>query len=158
MFTYIQDASPLQKRGRGQGLVEYALIIVLVSVVVIAVLTLLGPTIGQVYSNVTNALGVGLDPEAPRINCSVPSNSPGAVNLEALVSDPQGDPITVVFKLDNTTTLQTEYHFHYCLNGTDSPCGTYTLPGWVSAGNHTITATASDGHGHTSQCTISVSK
>jgi pilus assembly protein Flp/PilA len=36
----------------GQGLVEYALILVLVAVVVIAVLTLLGPEIGDVFSRV----------------------------------------------------------------------------------------------------------
>jgi len=35
----------------GQGLVEYALILVLVSVVVIVVLALLGPAIGNVFSN-----------------------------------------------------------------------------------------------------------
>ncbi len=36
----------------GQGLVEYALILVLVAVVVIVILTVLGPTIGQVFSNI----------------------------------------------------------------------------------------------------------
>lgn len=34
----------------GQGLVEYALILVLVAIVVIGVLTLLGPQIGNVFS------------------------------------------------------------------------------------------------------------
>jgi pilus assembly protein Flp/PilA len=36
----------------GQGLVEYALILVLIAIVVIAVLTLLGPQIGQVFSDI----------------------------------------------------------------------------------------------------------
>ncbi len=40
----------------GQGLVEYALILVLVAVVVIAVLTLLGPTIGNVFSDIMRKL------------------------------------------------------------------------------------------------------
>jgi hypothetical protein len=35
-----------------QGLVEYALILVLVSVVVIGILTLLGPQIGNVFSRI----------------------------------------------------------------------------------------------------------
>ncbi len=43
-------------RERGQGLVEYALILVLVAVVVIAVLTLLGPQIANTFSMVTNGL------------------------------------------------------------------------------------------------------
>jgi len=41
---------------KGQGLVEYALILVLVAVVVIAVLTLLGPIIGNVFSKVNDNL------------------------------------------------------------------------------------------------------
>ncbi len=39
---------------KGQGLVEYALIMVLVSVVVIAALSLLGPQVGNVYSDIIN--------------------------------------------------------------------------------------------------------
>ena len=40
----------------GQGLVEYALILVLVAIVVIAILLLLGPTIGNVFSNIVGTL------------------------------------------------------------------------------------------------------
>ncbi len=43
-------------RGRGQGLVEYALIIVLVGIVVIAALFLLGPMVGNAFSTVNNSL------------------------------------------------------------------------------------------------------
>lgn len=39
---------------RGQGLVEYALILVLVAVVVIVILALLGPAIGNVFSNIVS--------------------------------------------------------------------------------------------------------
>ena len=39
-------------REKGQGLVEYALILVLVAVVVIAILAILGPTIGNVFSSI----------------------------------------------------------------------------------------------------------
>ena len=39
---------------KGQGLVEYALILVLVAVVVIVILALLGPAIGNVFSNIVN--------------------------------------------------------------------------------------------------------
>ena len=41
---------------KGQGLVEYALILVLVAVVVIAVLTLLGPIVGNVFSKINSAM------------------------------------------------------------------------------------------------------
>jgi len=43
-------------REEGQGLVEYALILVLVAVVVIAILMLLGPAIGDVFSQIMSAL------------------------------------------------------------------------------------------------------
>lgn len=39
-------------REKGQGLVEYALILVLVAIVVIVILALLGPAIGNVFSNI----------------------------------------------------------------------------------------------------------
>ena len=42
----------LLPREEGQGLVEYALILVLVAVVVIAIMLLLGPVIGNVFSNI----------------------------------------------------------------------------------------------------------
>jgi pilus assembly protein Flp/PilA len=41
---------------KGQGLVEYALILVLVAIVVIAVLMLLGPIIGNVFSTINSSL------------------------------------------------------------------------------------------------------
>lgn len=45
-----------QPREKGQGLVEYALILVLVAVVVIVILALLGPAIGEIFSNIITAL------------------------------------------------------------------------------------------------------
>ena len=45
---------------KGQGLVEYALILVLVAIVVIAALLILGPIIGGVFSTINSSLvGVG---------------------------------------------------------------------------------------------------
>jgi pilus assembly protein Flp/PilA len=45
--------SPKEK---GQGMVEYALIIVLIAIVVIVVLTLLGTQISRVFSQISSAL------------------------------------------------------------------------------------------------------
>jgi pilus assembly protein Flp/PilA len=41
---------------KGQGLVEYAFILVLVAIVVIAVLMVLGPTIGNTFSSINTSL------------------------------------------------------------------------------------------------------
>ena len=40
----------------GQGLVEYALILVLIAIVVIGILTLLGGKVSQVFSNINSGL------------------------------------------------------------------------------------------------------
>ena len=45
-----------RKQKKGQGLVEYALILVLVSVVVLAALLLLGPKTGDIFSKVNGIL------------------------------------------------------------------------------------------------------
>jgi pilus assembly protein Flp/PilA len=43
-----------QPAEQGQGLVEYALILVMVAMVVIIILALLGPAIGNTFSNVVS--------------------------------------------------------------------------------------------------------
>jgi pilus assembly protein Flp/PilA len=43
-------------REEGHGLVEYALILVLVAIAVIAILTLLGGQVSTVFSSITDAL------------------------------------------------------------------------------------------------------
>jgi pilus assembly protein Flp/PilA len=47
----------LDRRQSGQGMVEYALILVLVSIVVIVILLTMGNQILNVFSNVVAALG-----------------------------------------------------------------------------------------------------
>lgn len=46
-------------RERGQALVEYALILVLIAILVIIVLSILGPAVGDVFSNVVRVLDEG---------------------------------------------------------------------------------------------------
>ena len=45
-----------QKTGKGQGLVEYALIIVLISIVAITIMTTLGTSITSVFSKANSSL------------------------------------------------------------------------------------------------------
>ena len=44
------------KREKGQTLIEYALLVVLIAIVVIVALTALGPQIRQVFSNISTSL------------------------------------------------------------------------------------------------------
>jgi pilus assembly protein Flp/PilA len=41
---------------RGQGLVEYAIILALVAIVVVAVMNLLGPKLGNTYSLISSSI------------------------------------------------------------------------------------------------------
>ena len=44
------------RREKGQGLLEYALIISFVAVIVIVILALLGPAVGNMFSNVVSVI------------------------------------------------------------------------------------------------------
>jgi pilus assembly protein Flp/PilA len=49
----------LARKEKGQGLVEYALLLVLIAIVVISILALLGPAVGNVFSNILIAIQGG---------------------------------------------------------------------------------------------------
>lgn len=60
LLNWLQQVAPLFRRGDddiGQGLVEYALILIMVAVVVVAVAATLGPGLGNIYSNIVEILG-----------------------------------------------------------------------------------------------------
>ena len=46
----------LRTREEGQGMVEYALILVLIAIVVIVIISTVGKTLNNVYSNVSKGL------------------------------------------------------------------------------------------------------
>jgi len=53
-LVFWQPISP--EAEEGQGLVEYALVLLLVAIVVISILVLLGPQIGSMYSAVSKGI------------------------------------------------------------------------------------------------------
>ncbi len=55
--TLVSQTGPASERQLGQGMVEYALILVLVSIVVIVILLTMGGQIQNVFSNVVVGLG-----------------------------------------------------------------------------------------------------
>jgi pilus assembly protein Flp/PilA len=56
MFRWKGHQAKWLKNQSGQGLAEYGLIIILVGVAVIAILAVLGPEVGNLYSSVIDAL------------------------------------------------------------------------------------------------------
>jgi len=66
---------------KGQGLVEYAIILALVAIVVITVMRILGPKIGNTFSTINNSLDVG-GVSAPKVWVSG-ANEGGSFTLPA---------------------------------------------------------------------------
>ncbi len=56
MKKLIKKAAGLIKNEKGQGLVEYALILALVALLVIVALKFLGNTVANTYNNIGNAM------------------------------------------------------------------------------------------------------
>lgn len=100
---------------RGQGLVEYALILVLVAIVVIAVLLVLGPTISEVYCQVANTLQPGSCGAITSVNAARTGGGHGndvvvtitvSKNASVTVTDSQNaDPVTTNCAGSCTVTL-----------------------------------------------------
>jgi pilus assembly protein Flp/PilA len=55
-FMIVDFVMFFTKKDKGQGLVEYALIILLIALIVIVALTYLAPTIGSVFNNISYTL------------------------------------------------------------------------------------------------------
>jgi pilus assembly protein Flp/PilA len=123
----------LFSREEGQGLVEYALILVLVAIVVIAVLLLLGPAINQTFCKVANTL----KPGTCGIIQATTSNTPGGmgtVNVTITVTVSQAASVTVAVNNGTPTSPQS------C---TPSSCPSFTFNNIPTGGSYTVRA--SDG-------------
>jgi pilus assembly protein Flp/PilA len=121
----------LSPREEGQGLVEYALILVLVAIVVIAVLLLLGPAINQAFCKVANAL----EPGTCGVISSVQVNKSGAALLTVNITVTVSEPVSVTVSVDGESS-QTQ-------SCTSSSCPTFTFSTVAPGSSYTITA--SDG-------------
>jgi pilus assembly protein Flp/PilA len=56
LMNFMNYVSAKVREEKGQGMVEYALLVGLIAVVVIAVLVLLGPAIAAKFTEIINAL------------------------------------------------------------------------------------------------------
>jgi Flp pilus assembly pilin Flp len=159
MLGHIRERPPNSENGQGLG--EYALILSLVAVVIIAVTALLGNEIVILYCRIVTALDP--DIEAPMcekldVGCSgIGGTVSGNIKFEANVTDgiAPDNISTVVFKIDGVT-VNTESTPKYCLNGGDGACQNYNTAS-LSNGSHTIEAIAYDADGNAGSCQVSFS-
>jgi Flp pilus assembly pilin Flp len=142
------------QREEGQGLVEYSLLITLVALAVTMILLILGDTIEQQFCAVRNELLMVGDPnqtcDSAVAILMINDQGPNTINMEAEVSDPNGDPddpyatiskVEFYIDEDSGSPVQTEYFYRHCLSGNPSgqPCGNYDLSG-LDSGQHTVIA------------------
>lgn len=116
---------------KGQGLVEYALILVLVAIVVIAILLTLGPAVAQVYCKIANSLQAGSCVTGGVI-VSVSAVGAGS-NVSVSVTVSQSSNVTISASSGSIGTPT-------------KPCNTscsFAITG--AAANGTVTATAAAG-------------
>jgi Flp pilus assembly pilin Flp len=123
---------PLVQTEKGQSLVEYALILVLVAVVAIAILLKVGPVVGGVFSTVVEHLGL--------------SNSVITDVTATRTGNGSGNDVTVKISV-STNTKVTVSDSQNAPTVQDTPCNgscTFTLNG-VGFNEGTVTVTAAAG-------------
>ncbi len=155
---------PRGQRQKGQGLVEYALIVALVAVVVIVSMAVVGKRVATTFCSIVLQIG-GTIPVGITNSCSGPQialsgisdgqTTTSPLTVEAIISDPKtGSTITnaqnVKFYIDDSL-VQTEFNYRYCLGSGDGPCNSLT----VSHGPHTLKVVATDSKNNTGDLTIS---
>jgi pilus assembly protein Flp/PilA len=140
-------AHPSRKRERGQGLVEYALIVVLIAVVVTAVLALLGPTLRNAFSSVTGniASARATQPPAPGSTPTAQRNVITSVSASR-TSSGRGNSVNVTIRVSvNTRVTVTDSQNAAPVRGV--PCNRRCVVplGAVGPNAGTVTVTAAAG-------------
>lgn len=141
----------------GQGLAEYAMVIILVGVIVILIMVVLGVNIQKQFCEVVYTVDPGAEIptcEIIDVSCTYTTGSHW-INLEAVVTDHVGeDDVEKVIFSNNGLFAEDEFYVPYCLgsNPNGQPCNRYH----TSPGTHTIVAVATDADGNTGKCEVTV--
>ena len=141
------------RKEKGQGLVEYSLILLMVAIATVVALAFFGQSLSDTYCSIMTGLAPLTDPPE---NCGVSvvkpkviAQGPTYLNLEADINDPDADPDDpygriqrVEFYIDTMggSPVQTEFHHKYCLSGNPGgyPCQNYNTSG-LPPGEHLVT-------------------
>lgn len=131
MFKKILKKFPISQE-EGQGLVEYALILVLVAVVVIAVLLTVGPAVAQVYCKIANSLQAGSCVSGGVITAHNASRPASTLYVGVTVSQNATITVSVPGKSPQSQAC------------TPGSCPQFSFSGVSSGGSGTITSSAGD--------------
>ena len=113
---------PKTPDSRGQGLVEYALVLSLVSIVVIAALTLLGSMVDNVFSQVTAALGASdTSSSIVVITRSTYDSDEEKLHLDA-TADGDYYPTITLTSSPGGVMEERDHHYHREINLSGCPC------------------------------------
>jgi len=112
---------------KGQGLVEYALILVLVAIVVLGVLLILGPTVGNTFSNIV-------------ANLQRFSGGGAGVIQNVSASNALGN-LTVTIQVASSTTVAISGDVSHPSNPCSGSCS-FTIGSAPAHGSLTVTAAA----------------
>ena len=138
MFRFCSDKRPSEN---GQGLVEYALILVLVGIVVLAALLMLGPNVGNVFTGIVNAIEnpsefvENVVEDDDTVSITRADYSAGNVHMDAL-SDGVYDPSVTLTTSPGGVMTQAGGHYHRNISVT-CPC-TITVTS-SAGGSSTVT-------------------
>ena len=160
---FVHPIFKLPEKERGQSLMEYALVLVLVAVVIVAILTLFGETLQETYCRTvyTLQLDSGGDLSSsctkPIIVTQVNTVTSSVLNLEAQVHDPDGGTIVKVEFYIDDVYIRTEGAYRYCLGAGDANCRDQNISG-LAAGRHTVTMIAYDNQGNVGTLNYSFTK
>lgn len=121
---------PAATKEQGQGLVEYALILVLVAIVVIAILLILGPTVGNVFS---------------RVVCTIQPNVCGPGVITNISTAAAGANRTVTVTVSQSTSISISASGGTIATSTQACTGSCSFLISGAPPNGSVTATASAG-------------
>lgn len=131
MFKKILNKFPISQE-EGQGLVEYALILVLVAIVVIAVLLTVGPAVGRVYCKIANSLQAGSCVSGGVITAHNATRPAGTLYVGVTVSQNTTITVNIPGKPAQSQAC------------TPSSCPQFSFASVGSSGSGTITSSAGD--------------
>ncbi len=107
---------------RGQGLVEYALVLTLVSIVVMVTLIMLGSTVGNIFSQVSASLGVAdTGSYMVAITRSDYDSDEGRLHLDATVDGDYNPSVTMTASPGGVMEERAD-HYHRAVSLSGCPC------------------------------------